>query len=124
MAWCGNRSLTHSPDCPCRANFQGLPSHLRPALTDCDFGIDNVKAAIWLDGAKNPNNARKLVDYLRGVTFQESMPLSMFVFPVNTDAKLPDVFTKWAVRPTDPLTAEPTQAQVTKWLDEWRAIAL
>ena len=77
-----------------------------------------------LRGAKNPNNARKLVEYLRGVTFQESMPLSLFVFPVNTDAKLPDVFTKWATRPADPLTAEPTQAQVTKWLDEWRAIAL
>jgi hypothetical protein len=25
------------------------------ALTDCDFGIDNVKAAIWLDGERNPN---------------------------------------------------------------------
>ncbi|MEY2767419.1 MAG: hypothetical protein RI912_1082 [Actinomycetota bacterium] len=77
-----------------------------------------------LRGAKNPNNARKLIDYLLGRTFQESMPLSLFVFPVNSDAKLPDVFTKWATRPADPLTAEPTQAQITRWLDEWRAIAL
>ena len=77
-----------------------------------------------LRGAKNPNNARKLVDHLLGTAFQESMPLTLFVFPVNTDAKLPDVFTTWAVKAASPFTASPTQEELTAWLDDWRAIAL
>jgi hypothetical protein len=43
---------------------------------------------------------------------------------VNTDAKLPDVFTKWAVKAASPFTASPTQEELTAWLDDWRAIAL
>jgi len=77
-----------------------------------------------LRGSRNPNNARKLVDHLLGTAFQESMPLTLFVFPVNTDAKLPDVFTKWAVKAASPFTASPTQEELTAWLDDWRAIAL
>ena len=26
------------------------------AVTDCDFGVSGVKAAVWLDGERNPNN--------------------------------------------------------------------
>ena len=79
-----------------------------------------------LRGTKNPELARRLVEYLLDVPFQESMPTSLFVFPVNPQAKLPDVFAKWAVRAAQPLTlgAAEIQANRDTWLDEWRAIAL
>ena len=79
-----------------------------------------------LRGTRNPGLARALVDYLLDVPFQESMPLSLFVFPVNPQAKLPDLFTKFAVRAASPLTLDPDVIAVNrdKWLDEWRAIAL
>ena len=79
-----------------------------------------------LRGTKNPGIARALVDYLLDVPFQESMPLSLFVFPVNPQAKLPDLFTKFAVRAASPLTLDPDVIAENrdKWLDEWRAIAL
>ena len=77
-----------------------------------------------LRGVGNPNNARKLVDYLLGTTFQESMPLSLFVFPVNPQAKLPAVFSQWAVKAPTPFTASPTETELAKLLDDWRAIAL
>lgn len=79
-----------------------------------------------LRGSKNPNNARALVDYLLGKTFQESMPTSLFVFPVNRDAVLPEVFTKWAVQAADPLTmdAAEVESNVKTWLDDWRALIL
>ena len=74
----------------------------------------------------NPNLARRLVEYLRDVPFQESMPTSLFVFPVNPAAKLPEVFEKWAVRAEEPLTlpADEIEANRETWLDDWRAIAL
>lgn len=79
-----------------------------------------------LRGTRNPGLARALVDYLLDVPFQESMPLSLFVFPVNPQAKLPDLFTKFAVRAASPLTLDPDVIAENrdKWLDEWRAIAL
>lgn len=79
-----------------------------------------------LRGTRNPGIARALVDYLLDVPFQESMPLSLFVFPVNPQAKLPDLFTKFAVRAASPLALDPDVIAENrdKWLDEWRSIAL
>jgi thiamine transport system substrate-binding protein len=79
-----------------------------------------------LRGTRNPTVARALVDYLLDVPFQESMPLSLFVFPVNPQAKLPELFTKFAVRAASPLTIDPDVIAENRdaWLDEWRAIAL
>ena len=79
-----------------------------------------------LRGTKNPNNARALVDYLLGKKFQESMPLTLFVFPVNTEAELPQVFKDFAVKPAKPLTLTPDTIEKNRdsWLDAWRALAL
>ena len=79
-----------------------------------------------LRGTKYEDIAQQLVDYLLGKTFQESMPLTLFVFPTNKDAQLPDVFKKFAVRPKNPLTvsADDIEKNRDAWLDTWRAIAL
>lgn len=79
-----------------------------------------------LRGARNPNVAAKLIAYLLDVPFQESMPLSLFVFPVNKKATLPDLFTKFAVAPKNPLTLEPTDIEKNRdaWLNSWRDIVL
>lgn len=79
-----------------------------------------------LRGTKNPNNARALVDYLLAKKFQESMPLTLFVFPVNKEAVLPKVFQDFAVRPAKPLTLSPEDIEKNRdtWLDAWRSLAL
>ncbi len=79
-----------------------------------------------LRGTKNTEIAEKLVEYLLDTPFQESMPLTLFVFPVNPQAKLPKVFTDFAVRPANPLTVEPKRIEQNReaWLDAWRAIVL
>jgi thiamine transport system substrate-binding protein len=79
-----------------------------------------------LRGTKNEKIAQQLVDYLLDTPFQESMSLTLFVFPVNNDAKLPEVFEKFAVRPATPLTMSPDSIEKNRdtWLDTWRAIAL
>ena len=79
-----------------------------------------------LRGARNPNLAAQLISYLLDVPFQESMPLSLFVFPVNKKAALPELFTKFAVAPKNPLTLDPTDIEKNRdaWLNSWREIIL
>ena len=79
-----------------------------------------------LRGTRNPNLAAQLISYLLDVPFQESMPLSLFVFPVNKKATLPDLFTKFAVAPKNPLTLEPADIEKNRdaWLNSWRDIIL
>lgn len=79
-----------------------------------------------LRGTRNPNLAAQLISYLLDVPFQESMPLSLFVFPVNKKATLPDLFTKFAVAPKNPLTLDPVDIEKNRdaWLNSWREIIL
>lgn len=79
-----------------------------------------------LRGTSHRDIAQKLVDYLLDTPFQESMPLSLFVFPVNPKATLPKLFTDFAVRPSTPLVLDPDDIERNRdaWLDAWRDIAL
>jgi len=79
-----------------------------------------------LRGSTNSVAAEALVTYLLGKRFQESMPLSLFVFPVNPDAVLPDLFVKFAVRAKNPFTVSPQDIELNRdrWLNEWRALLL
>jgi thiamine transport system substrate-binding protein len=79
-----------------------------------------------LRGTRNPNLAALLISYLLDVPFQESMPLSLFVFPINKKAALPELFTKFATAPTNPLTLDPVDIEKNRdsWLNTWRDIIL
>ena len=79
-----------------------------------------------LRGTRNPNLAAQLIPYLLDVPFQESMPLSLFVFPVNEKATLPELFTKFAIAPKNPLTLDSADIEKNRdsWLSSWRDIIL
>jgi thiamine transport system substrate-binding protein len=74
-----------------------------------------------LKGAKNPDLARKFIDYMLSVKFQEDMPLQMFVFPVNPQAKLPDAFTQYAQIPAKPAMLPPEEIDKNRdtWIQQW-----
>jgi thiamine transport system substrate-binding protein len=77
-------------------------------------------------GTKNPKLSALLISYLLDTSFQESMPLSLFVFPINKAAVLPEVFKSFAVTPTNPLQIDPSDIEKNRdtWLDQWRDIAI
>ena len=79
-----------------------------------------------LRGTRNPALAAQLISYLLDIAFQESMPLSLFVFPINKKATLPELFTKFAVAPTNPLTLDHADIEANRdsWLNTWRDIIL
>jgi len=85
-----------------------------------------IEFAGVLEHAKNPAGARALIDFMLTRRFQEDVPLQMYVYPVLPAAKLPPVFTKYAVPPAHPhsLTAAAIGSNRNQWIDEWTRIVL
>jgi thiamine transport system substrate-binding protein len=78
-----------------------------------------VEFAGVLRGTKHEREAQLLIDYLTGIKFQEDLPLTLFVYPANTKAKLPTEFIKYSLRPELPLQLDPKliAERRTAWLD-------
>jgi thiamine transport system substrate-binding protein len=74
-----------------------------------------------LHGAHNVPGAQALVAFMLTRRFQEDMPLQMYVNPIVAGAKLPAVFTKWAVDPPRPYSIDPAtiSAKRNDWIKEW-----
>jgi thiamine transport system substrate-binding protein len=79
-----------------------------------------------LKGAKEPELARKFVDFMLGKAFQEDVPLQMFVYPANATASIPDVFTKFAQVPSAPAVLDPKTIDEKRdtWIQRWTQIVL
>jgi thiamine transport system substrate-binding protein len=74
-----------------------------------------------LKGTKNRKLAEQWVDFMLGTTFQEDIPLKMFVFPANSQAALPDVFARFAEIPENPATVAPEAIEANRepWVQAW-----
>lgn len=79
-----------------------------------------------LKGTGKENAARLLVDFLLSPTFQEDIPLHMFVYPANSTADAGELFEQWAEIPRDPVTVDPAQiaAHRETWIETWTDIML
>jgi len=74
-----------------------------------------------LKGNKNLQLAEKLVDFMLGTIFQEDIPLQMFVFPANSNARLPEVFTRYAAVAAKPANVPPASIEKNRnrWIKAW-----
>ena len=117
-------SYASSP--PAEAIFAETP------LTEASTGVVPVGAfrhiefAAILKGARNPSGAEKLIDFMLSISFQEAIPESMFVFPVNQNAELPDIFTRFTTIPDNPVKMdyESIGHNRERWIREWTEIAI
>ena len=98
-----------------------------PPVTEAPTGVvtagcfRQIEFAGILAGTPVPNAARQLVDFMLGLTFQEDIPLNMFVFPANENAELPDEFVRYTEIPDEPavVTPEEIDANRSRWIEEW-----
>jgi thiamine transport system substrate-binding protein len=74
-----------------------------------------------LKGTEHESQAQQLVDFLLDKTFQEDIPLHMFVFPANETAVLPDVFAQFSQIPDNPATISPQDISANRelWVEAW-----
>jgi len=76
-----------------------------------------------LKNGQNNDLAQKFVDFMLSQKFQEDMPLNMFVYPVNKNAQLPEVFTNFAQIAESPaaLSAAEIASNRDAWIEAWTA---
>ena len=79
-----------------------------------------------LKGTENRKLAEAWIDFMLGPTFQEDIPLKMFVFPANRQAELPDVFRRFAEIPANPATVDPEAIESNRegWITAWTQTVL
>ncbi|WP_420630780.1 thiamine ABC transporter substrate-binding protein [Candidatus Leptofilum sp.] len=79
-----------------------------------------------LAGTEKRELAEKLVDFILGQTFQEDLPLNMFVYPANENAELPAEFVAWTQVPeeTAVLSPEIIDANREQWIEAWTETVL
>ena len=79
-----------------------------------------------LRGGQNRDLAVAWVDFMLGRTFQEDIPLHMFVFPANENAVLPDVFVRFAVVPEHPVSVDYRDIEANReaWIEAWTEVVL
>ena len=85
-----------------------------------------IEGAGILVGTDHEAEAGQLIDFLLSVPFQEDMPLSMFVFPVNPEASLPKVFVDNASVPAGgyELPMVDIDAHREEWINTWTDIVV
>ncbi|MFR9674603.1 thiamine ABC transporter substrate binding subunit [Streptomyces sp. TR06-5] len=79
-----------------------------------------------LEGAENEKGGRALLNFLIGTSFQEDLPLRMFVEPVREDAELPAVFTEYGADVKEPATMDPKRIADNResWVKAWTSLVL
>ena len=79
-----------------------------------------------LRGTKHEPQARLLIDFLVSRQFQEDLPLTQFVWPINNTASVPREFLDYALRPDNPLTIDPAviAERRAEWLEQFSDIML
>jgi len=93
-------------------------------LTDTCFR--QVEFAGILTGTDNRAAAEALVDFLLSPTFQEDIPLNMFVFPALSSAALPEEFIDFVELAEDPHLVDPAVVEANRndWTEQWTNLVL
>ncbi len=96
------------------------------ALVAANTAFRQIEFVGILRGTKELALAQKLVDFMLSKRFQEDIPLQMFVFPANTKAALPEVFTKHARVAVEPIMVSPAAIEANRdnWIEAWTNVVL
>jgi thiamine transport system substrate-binding protein len=104
-------------------SFEEAPTGVVVADGSCFRQVEFVGI---LKGTPNRDLAEQWIDFMLGTTFQEDVPLKMFVFPANSQARLPDVFVRFAQLPKNPATVAPDAIEANRenWIEAWTRTVL
>jgi len=91
------------------------------AITGAGECYRQIEFAGIFKGSKNRDAAKKFMDFMLSPAFQEDIPLNMFVFPVNPNARLPEVFAAHAKTAEKPgaVSHEKIAEKRMEWIDAW-----
>lgn len=96
------------------------------SITDPGTCFRQVEFVGILKGTEHRYLAEKFIDFMLGVSFQEDIPLQMFMYPVNQSAILPQVFIDFASVSSQPAVMDPAVIAVDRetWIQNWSSTVL
>jgi thiamine transport system substrate-binding protein len=119
----GDRPLvvSYASSPPAEVIFSAEPIDEAPTGVIDEGCYRQIEFAGVLDGSDNPTAAEALIDFMLTVEFQETIPLTWFVYPANENAELPPEFVEHTVVPLAPLRVDPQSIDENRerWIDEW-----
>lgn len=85
-----------------------------------------IEFAGILRGTANRAMAEAWIDFMLSPRFQEDLPLQMYVFPVNRQAKLAAIFQEYLAVPDRPVVVAPAEIEAKReiWITAWREVVL
>lgn len=112
-------SYASSP--PAEVVFADPPIDTAPTGVATGTCFRQMEYAGVLRGTRHGDAAQQLVTFLTGETFQRTLPLTLFVYPVNGTVSLPEVFTKFAAVPANPYSMDPVRIAQHRqsWQEQW-----
>ena len=124
----GERSIvvSYASSPPAEVIFADPPVDTAPTGVLLDSCFRQIEFAGVLRGTDNPAGAAALVDFMLTATYQEDVPLNMFVFPALEAAALPPEFVAHTRIPADPHLIDPEEIEANRdaWVDRWVEIVL
>ncbi len=117
-------SYASSP--PAEAIFSDPQPKTAPTGVATGTCFRQVEYAGLLSNAKNAEGGKALLDFMSGKTFQDDMPMNMFVDPVREGAQLPEDYRKYNVEVDDPETMAPDAIAENRdeWVKAWTSLVL
>lgn len=119
-------SYASSP--PVEVYFMETPPETAPTASIVADGtcFRQIEFVGILAGTEKVEAAQQFVDFMLSEAFQEDMPLQMFVFPVNPEAELPEIFTQFAAVPENPVVMDSAEIDANRevWIQAWTETVL
>jgi len=118
--------ISYASSPPAEVIYADPPVDTPPTGVITDTCFRQVEFAGILAGTEKRAAAELLVDFLLSETFQEDIPLNMFVFPALASADLPQVFVDFVELADDPHVLDPAdiEAHRNDWTERWTEIVL
>ena len=118
----GKRPIVVSYDSSPTATLDKSGKTTTSILADTCFR--SVEYAGVLKGAKNEAGAKAFIDFMYGSQFQQALPTSMYVFPVDSKTALPKEWSANVQKVTQPLNVDPNtiDAKRQEWLTQWQDV--
>ncbi len=122
----GDRSIvtSYASSPPAEFLFADPPVDAPPTGVLQDSCFRQIEFAGILAGTENPGAAAQLIDFMLSTTYQEDVPLNMFVYPANSDAELPEAFVEWGPLVDNALSIDPATIEANRddWTERWNTI--
>ncbi len=124
----GDRSVvvSYASSPPAEVIYADPPTDTAPTGVITDSCYRQIEFAGILSGTDNEAGAQALIDFMLSETWQNDVPLNMFVYPVIENATLPPEFVEHTAVPPHPLMIDPAEIEANRdaWTERWVEIVL